>query len=124
LVEKPIQDGERLLHALQESGLDPKASFWYFNPELEAWKLMIQLPLMDAGDHLRAYRLVERTRMSVQPEVAISLTDIVPQSRHSLLVGAVRRAVRSLPERAKTGSHYIGATVNNQFIGDVYIYRI
>ena len=46
LVEKPIQDGERLLHALEESGLDPKAAFWYFNPELEAWKLMIQLPLM------------------------------------------------------------------------------
>jgi hypothetical protein len=36
----------------------------------------------------------------------------------------VRRAVRSLPNSAQKGFHYIGTAVNNQFIGDVYIYRV
>jgi hypothetical protein len=124
LVERSIQDGQNLVHALEKAGLDPKASLWYFNPELETWKLMIMLPVMDSGDYQHAYKLVERTRMSMQPQVAISLNDIVLQSSYSPLVGAVRRAVRTLPAGAREGSHYIGTTVNNQFIGDVYIYRV
>ena len=124
LVEKPIRDGQNLVHSLEKAGLDPKAALWYFNPELESWKLMIVLPVMDSGDHQYAYKLVERTRMNAQPHVAMSLNDIVLQSTYSRLVEAVRRTVRSLPSNAREGFHYIGETVNNQFIGDVYIYRI
>lgn len=124
LVEKSIQDGQNLVLSLEEAGLEPKAALWYFNPELETWKLMIMLPVMDSGHHQQAYKLVERTRVSAQPQVAISLNDIILQSSHSPLVGAVRRAMRSLPSRAREGFHYIGDTVNNQFIGDVYIYRV
>jgi len=85
---------------------------------------MISLPLMDSGDHKKAYMAVERTRMMTHPEVAIPLNDIHLQSSHSALVGAVRAAVRALPGNLRAGFHYIGQTVNNQFIGDVYIYRV
>ncbi len=124
LVEKSIHDGGRLVQALEDGGLHPKAAFWYFNPELDTWKLMILLPLMDAGNHQHAYKVVERARMALRPEVALSLNDIHLQSHHSPLVGAVRSSVRSLPASAREGSHYIGTTVNSQFIADVYIYRI
>jgi hypothetical protein len=124
LVEKSVHDGGRLVQALEDGGLDPKAAFWYFNPELDTWKLMVLLPLMDHGNHQHAYKMVERTRVAIRPEVAISLNDIHLQSHQSPLVGAVRSAVRSLPSNAREGFHYIGTTVNNQFIGDVYIYHI
>jgi len=124
LVEKSIVDGQRLVQALEQTGLNPRAAFWYFNPELDAWKLMISLPLMDTGDHQQAYKVVERTRMAAHPEIPIALNDIHLQSSHSALVGAVRAAVRTLPSNLRAGSHHIGQTVNNQFIGDVYIYRV
>jgi hypothetical protein len=87
-------------------------------------ELMILLPVMDSGDHQHSYKLVERTRASIRPEVAISLNDIALQSSYSPFVAAVRREVRSLPASAREGFHYIGTTVNNQFIGDVYIYTV
>ena len=124
LVDKSIVDGQRLVQALEDAGLNPRAALWYFNPELDAWKLMISLPLIDTGDHQQAYKVVERTRMATHPEVPIALNDIHLQSRHSALVGVVRAAVRPLPNSFKGGFHYIGETVNNQFIGDVYIYRL
>jgi hypothetical protein len=124
LVDKSVNDGERLLRALEDHSLNPKAAFWYFNPELDRWKLMISLPLMDTGNHQHAYRVVEETRMATNPEVVIPLSDVQLQSSHSLLVGAVRAAVRGLPANLKSGFHYVGETVNNQFIGDVYIYRV
>jgi hypothetical protein len=124
LVERSIQDGRHLVDALEKTGLNPKAALWYFNPELETWKLMIMLPLMDSGNHQYAYKLVERARMNTQPQVAIPLNDIVLQSTQSPLIAVVRRAVKSLPASATEGFHYIGATVNTQFIGDVYIYQV
>jgi|SRR5579864_2229887 hypothetical protein len=124
LVEKSIKDGQNLVDALEKAGLDPKAAFWYFNPDLETWKLMIMLPAMDSGDHQHAYKLVEQVRMSTRPQVSISLNDIALQSSYSPLVGAVRWAVRTLPKGAREGSHYIGTNVNNRFIGDVHIYKV
>lgn len=124
LVEKSIQHGQSLVHSLELAGLDPKAALWYFNPELEAWKLMIMLPVMDSGDHQYAYKLVERVRMDTQPQVAIPLNDIVLQSTQSPLIAVVRRTVKSQPTGEREGFHYIGATVNTQFIGDVYIYKV
>ena len=85
---------------------------------------MISLPLMDTGNHQHAYRAVEQTRLAAVPDVAIPLSDVHLQSSHSLLVGAVRAAFKSLPASRKGGFHYIGETVNNQLIGDVYIYRV
>jgi len=124
LVERSIQDGQHVVDALAKAGLNPRAAFWYFNPELETWRLMVMLPLMDTGNHQDAYKQVEQTRMTMQPQVAMSLNDIVLQSRHSPLVAAVRQSVSSLPASARVGFHYIGKTVSNQFIGDVYIYRV
>ena len=124
LVERLIKDGQNLVDALENADLDPKAAFWYFNPELETWRLMIMLPAMDSGDHQHAYELVEQVRMSTQPQVSISLNDVALQSRYSPLVAAVRRVVKTLPNTAREGSHYIGTNVNNQFIGDVYIYKV
>ena len=124
LVEQSIKDGQNLVDALEKGGLEPKAAFWYFNPDLETWKLMIMLPAMDSGDHQHAYQLVERVRMSTRPQVSISLNDIALQSSYSPLVAAVRRVVKALPNGARKGSQYIGTNVNNQFIGDVYIYKV
>jgi len=124
LVDKLIQDGERLLVEMENADLDPTAVFWFFNPELETWKLVVSFPAYDGISTQEAYREMQHLRSRPQPEIAIPLNDIALQSSHSPLVGAVRRAVRPLPTSDRKGFHYIGETVNNQFIGDVYIYRV
>jgi hypothetical protein len=120
LVEKRIDDGKRLLEALDRAGLKPRAALWYFNSEMDRWRLAISLPIVDAAGHQKAYEKIRAVLLQLKPRPEFSLSDITVQSSHSNLIGTVRTAAGSGPE----GFTFIGQPVDSGFIEETYIYRI
>ena len=123
LVDSEIAGGHKLVKAISEDGLRPKAAFWYFATEMNEWRLMIQLDLSNEFHHHRVFERIEDLRRTFGPEFRVPLRKIAVQSQHSPLVSAVRRKLRKA-SGSKEGFHYIGERVGIDFIEDVYIYFI
>src|ERR1700722_18279915 len=109
LVEREIEDGRRVLRALQAAGIKFDAAFWYYVPEQSSWRLAISLAIVDKVGHLRAYDEVQRILARIHPPISISLNDIVVQSSQSVLVGTVRNATNPPGPNLRSGlKAYIG----------------
>jgi hypothetical protein len=58
LVEQDVQNGRKLVEALQQP---ISGAFWLNAEEANEWRLVIVSPLVSAGHARRAYRMVEQT---------------------------------------------------------------
>ncbi len=56
LVEKSIEDGEKLIRKLEEKSFPVAAAFWRYLDEAERYRLVVVSPVVSQEGPLRTYR--------------------------------------------------------------------
>ena len=123
LVMFPVAEGERLVKALEEDGLDFQAAFWIQKEETEEWYLMIATRLVEEWGPRKVYERIRSVLSKVQPPLEnMTFQDVVVVSPH-------REPVRSLRKQIDAAKNAIAslspAYVSIEGYGsDAYIYRL
>jgi|ERR1035437_3382487 hypothetical protein len=121
LVSFDIENGNRVVEALDRAGKPPKVALWAKLPEYEDWRLVI------ASDHLS--QLGSLSGYS-QINSAIKEAGISPRKRPSITLRPMNRpfikALRQTFGNAKDvyGMRLGGQTFGDQYLEDAFVYRI
>jgi len=115
LVEQDVQNGRKLVEALQKR-LPISAAFWLNTEEANEWRLVIVSPLVSAGDARLAYHMVEQAL--AETGVPIPLENISVLSPTNLRYKEVRLASQGIPSGVTVAQNLGGLGL----AGDAYIY--
>ena len=115
LVEQDVQNGRKLVEALQKR-LPMLAAFWSNTEDSNEWRLVIVSPLVGEGGARLAYRLVEQTL--AETLVPIPLENISVLSPANLRYKQVRLASQGVPSGVTVAQNFGGLGL----AGDAYIY--
>ena len=122
LVDREIEDGERLVSKLDEEGFPLDAALWLYLSDLNEWRLMIASPWVDSKGPKATYARIDQVLQELRPEIGIPFAGISVVPPNDRLISALRSA-------ASTGSGISGVrfthnVVGGQYIEDAYIYRM
>jgi hypothetical protein len=115
LVEQDVQNGRKLVEALQ-TRLPISAAFWLNAEETNEWRLVIVSPLVSTGGAPSAYRMVRQALE--ETGVPIPLDNISVLSPVSLHYKEVQRASQGIPSGVTLAQSFGGGGL----AGDAYIY--
>lgn len=122
LVDKKIRDGARLIHELDRAGFQVRSGFWFFDREIEDWRLVVHFPQIDRVGSTAAFGIVQRVMLSMHPKPHFGLDDVMVQSSNSFLIQAIQ-SVAPTP-RGSTQIRKIGpVAVGQVWIEEAHIYR-
>ena len=122
LVERNIEDGRRLLEALDGADFQVSVALWLYVVEDEEWRFMVASPLVDQRGTKESYAFIQGVLALLSPPSGISLKQVsVVSPKHDLLK-LFGVAVRTGP--GISGIRFTGNTINNVFVEDAYIYRV
>jgi hypothetical protein len=76
LVNRSLEDGEKLIEALDESDFPIVAAFWQHLDEDRLWRLVIVSPLVDAEGPLRTYMHITNALNKLGDSVQFGISDI------------------------------------------------
>ena len=122
LVERNIEEGKRLLLALDSAGFQALAALWFYVAEDEEWRFMVASPMIDKRGPRESYAFIQETLARLSPPSGISLKQISVISPSHDLVKLLRVAIHTGP--GVSGIRFTRNTINNVFIEDAYIYRM
>ncbi len=123
LVGIDIEDGERLLEALDEASLDIRVALWVYMPDPEEWRFMIALPLVDREGSREAYVRIQSELVKLASPSVISLRNISAVGLEHRLIQALRTAASEYP--GMMSKRWFKQTViNGVFIEAAYVYRV
>jgi len=121
LVEPVVEDGKRLIKALDISGLGVKAAFWLYLEESEEWRLYIATPLVkEYGPrevYSRVLKVLKESKIS-----SIDLSEISVIDTADGLVTVLSLAFNTGP--GITDIKFAGNTVNGVYVRAAHIYRM
>ncbi|GDZ92413.1 hypothetical protein PA905_01080 [Planktothrix agardhii CCAP 1459/11A] len=123
LVNQEIEEGQRLIDALNTAGLSVHSALWLYASEPEIWHLALALPVYDDIGSLKTYGQILSVFREVKPELKIDWTAIVAVSPNGELIQGLSQDQQhwniDLSGRRMTNSR-----VNRILIEDAYIYQI
>lgn len=122
LVEKDIEDGKRLVIALDESLFEVRAAMWFYLTDSDEWQLLVASPYVDENGPKKAYNFIQKELAKLSPASEISLKDISVLSPKDDLISLLRIAIRTGP--GISGIRFTRNVINNRLIEDAYIYRM
>ena len=123
LTPELIDAGEKLLEALDASGLKVRAAFWFFSPEPGVWKLMVSIPGLVGQGPKKAYKRIQACLAKIaEAAPSLSLDDVVLAKGGEPILDLLRRAIRTGP--GISGIRFTNNVVNGALIHDAYIYRL
>ena len=115
LVEQDVQNGRKLVDALQKR-LPIMAAFWLNSEEANEWRLVIVSPFVSAGDARLAYHQVDQAL--AETGVPIPLENISVLSPTNLSYKQVRLASQGIPSGVTVAQNFGGVGL----AGDAYVY--
>ncbi len=118
LVDKYINDGRRLISALDRDGFLIDTAMWFYSEELDEWRLIVATPLVDQLGLRETLRRVQSI-MGNLTSISLSLSDISLLSPDNNLVNAIKTTVRRSKDVTLKGTVTNGILVN-----DAYIYCV
>ena len=122
LTEEMIGKGAILLRRLDRSGLQPDAAFWFYSPDLEAWKLIIAEVKVGRRGPKEVYRIIQRVLSKLSPGERLSLDDISVATPNHPIVRVLGKAVRKGPRFS--GIRFKNNVIDGTLVRDAYIYRM
>jgi len=122
LVEHDIEDGKRLIKALDESGFKVRSALWFYVTEADKWVLYIASPIFDDRGPSSSYAALQKVLLGVSPKLGLSLGDVAVVSPNDDLMKLFRRAVRTGP--GISTMRFSRNTINGVFIQDALLYRV
>lgn len=117
-----VDSGAALTKELIKAGLNIKASFWFYMPDSQMWRLIIAAPSFSREGPRKFYQIIQKA-ISTLPNAGsprVSLENVaVVETSHQL--------VKLLGSVIKTGSgisniRFANNTINGQYIDDAFIY--
>lgn len=123
LVSQEIEEGQRLIDALNAEGLSVDSALWIYALEPETWRLMLTSPLHDRKGSLKTYEEILSVFRKVKPDLKIDWTGIVVVSPKDELI----KGLRQLQQQSNlnlSGKRLTNNMVNGRWIEDAYIYQI
>ena len=121
LVDRRIDDGERLLEALDAASLQVPVALWLFTSEWGEWRLTLASPLVDQVGPREVYRQVQRI-LANMPDLKLRLDQTWVVGLANPLIAALRSAIRIGPENS--GVRLTSNVLNGIFVEDAYVYRL
>lgn len=119
LVDRQIDDGEKLLSQLVRSGFDVTVGFWVLTSEDHSWLLYIGSTNIDPGTIGDAYRALYASLTHI-PDVSLSLSDVrLVQPSNPIARDAIAERDR---RRGRIPLRYCGKHLGNMAIEEAYIY--
>lgn len=123
LVSYEIEEGQRLIDALNAANLSVDSALWIYAPEPETWRLTLATPLYDRQGPLKTYGEILSVFRQVKPELKIDWTALVAVSPKHELIKGLRQ------EQQKWNLNLSGTRLTNNWVGrtwveDAYIYQI
>jgi hypothetical protein len=121
LVESDIDQGARLLRALDEAAIPIEVAYWFLSPQWSDWWLVVATPLYDErGAHEATQRIL--TVLRSLDDVDYLMDKIAVVRTDDRWVRALRNATRrSLPKPGyRLGSFY----ADDLEVLDSYVYRL
>jgi hypothetical protein len=123
LTEEMIKTGAALIGKLDERGMQPDAAFWFYFPDLEAWKLVIAEVKVGKQGPKEVYRQVQKILGKFSRELhGLSLDDVALAKPDAPMVAILRVAIRTGP--GISGIRFKHNVINGTLIEDAYIYRL
>lgn len=123
LVEKDIEEGQKVIEALQENGFPVNSAFWLYKPEPDEWRLTFASPLIDEQGPFKAYSFVQKVLAKFSPPVGISVAETTVLSDKDELVEGLRYLDRQTPG-ILPNMRLRGNSIKNRYIDDIYIYFV
>ena len=123
LTEQAIHEGGELVKALDAAGMSPDAAFWFFFPDVRAWKLVLAEIKLGSEGPRDVYKRIQRALATIEPEPkTISLEDIAVAKPDAPIVAVLKRALRTGP--GLSGIRFTQNVIDGVLIEDAYIYRL
>jgi len=123
ITKETIAAGEALIKKLNQSGIRPKAVFWFYYPERERYQLVISIPEARTEGSKKFYRKILSILEQGGDELGeITLEDVTLQPPLLPMRGLIRLA--SKIERGVPGYRLHKTGVDGDIIDDAYLYRL
>jgi len=123
LTPQLIAEGTELLQALDEARLTPDAAFWFYFPDINAWKLVLAEMRVGPSGPREVYKQVQRTLDALSNSIeAISLADVVVAKPDAPVVSVLKKALRVEP--GARGIRFSQNVIDGVLIEDAYVYRL
>jgi len=118
LVKEMIEDGIKLLKALDDRGVHVRAAAWFDDPEKMAWKLVIVTSVASSPGPLDAYLQIQQAMSGLGLKIA--LDDITVMSPSSRKFEEFKRTIEGVAKEALLRPKQPSESV---VFDDAYIYR-
>jgi len=117
-VREMIEDGRKLLKALDDLGVPVRAALWFDDPEKMAWKLVIVTSVASSPGPLEAYLQIQRAMNGLNLKIA--LDDITVMSPSSRKFQEFRRTMEGV-----AGEEFLRQKDPSEGVAfeDAYVYR-
>ena len=121
LVSLDIEDGQKVVNALDQAGKTPSVALWAKLPDYSHWRLILASKDLDAPSQFTAYSQINEAMNKAG--IPIYRRPIVLLSRmSSTMVTELRQTFASV---ADTYGMRLGSqTFGDQYIEDAFVYRI
>ena len=123
LLNYELQEGQRLIDALNLAGLATDSALWIYSSDSASWRLMLTSEICDREGTLKAYREILTVFRDVQPELKIDWTSLIAVSPHHELIEGLRQS-QMLWNLNLSGRRLTNNMVNMMLVEDGYIYQI
>ena len=114
-----IENGRRLLTALDEADVGVRAALWLYNSERGTRALLFALPGFDASGPRAAYEALEKVIRSAK--IGLRLDQVGFARSDAPLIGTLRSAVKTT-KKAVSGIRFTQNVVDGVVVDDAYIY--
>lgn len=123
LLNYELEEGQRLIDALNLAGLSTDSALWIYSSDSESWHLMLTSEICDREGTLKAYKEILTVFRDVQPELKIDWTSLIAVSPNHELIEGLRQSQLQW-HRNLSGRRLTDNMVNGVRVDDGYIYQI
>ncbi|GAG05740.1 unnamed protein product, partial [marine sediment metagenome] len=96
LVEKAIEDGKKLIEALDKADFQVEAAMWFYLPDSDEWRLFIASPFVETNGPTEAYGFIQPVLANLKLS-EISLRNISVLSPKHHLISLLKTAIHTGP---------------------------
>lgn len=124
LVGQSIQEGKLLVQKLDKTNLRPRSALWFYQTELDEWKLFLAIKDLETVGPIKMYTDLQKIIKENSAVIHIlSLEDIILIETTHPLIG-ILKSIFSTDQNSIGEIRFTNNVINNFLIEDALIYRI
>jgi hypothetical protein len=121
LVDRDIEEGRRLIHALDQAGFPVVAALWRFLSEESEWRLFIASPVVHKRGPLAAYKVIRDVLL--ESHTRLPLHHISAVDHDDPLILQFRLFAATDPAPFLGNASFRKTVIGNAYIEGAYVYR-